>query len=195
MKLLNTRVLGIIGIIGAPWIFIDFINNGLYDHFIATSVSGVRNFVFMTGWLCSVMGLYQLNAMGTKRWQKVVMLVQILLLLLGDCWNIFEMFAPDSPSPIYYALNFLWPIAGLFMVVTGIVILLAKKLRGWKRYIPLLAGLWFPEMLLVYYAFQNSMFALVISGIYSTIVFSLLGFVLAAGDYSPVHKNRLYKIE
>jgi hypothetical protein len=193
MKLLNARVLGIIGIMGAPWMFIDFINNGLYDRFLATSISGIRNFMFMTGWLCSVVGLYKLEAMGTKRWQKMIVIAQIIFLFLADCWSIFEMFAPDSPSPIYYALNFLWPVAGFCMVITGTVILLAKKLRGWKRYVPLFAGLWFPETVLVYYISQNSILSLVTSGIYSTIVFSLMGFVLTADDYESVKRKSLYK--
>jgi hypothetical protein len=193
MKHLNTRVLGIIGIIGAPWMFIDFINNGLYDHFLATSVSGIRNFMFMTGWVCSVIGLYKLEAMGTKRWQKAVIITQIIFLLLADCWSIFEMFAPESPSPLFYALNFLWPVAGFFMVVTGVVILLAKRLRGWKRYVPLLAGFWFPETVTVYYFTRNSWLSLVTSGIYSTIVFSLLGLSLLAFDYEAVKRKAFYK--
>jgi len=57
------------GITGAPWMFIDFINNGLYDRFIGTSASGIRNSIFMFGWTCSVFGLYKLRAMGNKRWQ------------------------------------------------------------------------------------------------------------------------------
>jgi hypothetical protein len=183
MKLVSTRVLGIIGIIGAPWMFIDFINNGLYDRFLPTSISGVRNFLFMTGWICSIVGLYKLEAMGTRRWQKIIMIIQIVCLCLADCWCIFEMFAPSSPSKIFYMLNFLWPVAGFFMLITGIVILRAKKLKGWKRYIPLCAGFWFPQTVIIYYFTQNSLLSLVLSGIYSAIVFSLLGFIIATYDY------------
>jgi hypothetical protein len=110
MKFLNARVLGIIGIIGAPWMFIDFINNGLYEHFLTTATSGVRNFLFMTGWICSVLGLYRLGAMGNKRWQKTIVIIQMILLLLADVWCIIEMISPNSTSPIYYALNFTWPL-------------------------------------------------------------------------------------
>src|SRR6476660_1120232 len=137
MKILNTRILGVIGIISAPWMFIDFINNGLYDRFHSTSASGVRNFIFMTGWICSVTGLYMLRAMGAKRWQKNMVIIQLVLLFLADCWCIFQIFAPDSPSLIFYLLNFSWPLAGFFMIGTGLVILRAKKLKGWKRYMPL----------------------------------------------------------
>ena len=65
------------------------------------------------------------------------------------------------------------------MVLTGVVILLAKKLKGWKRFTPLLAGLWFPQTILIYVFTQNSILLLMLSGIYSTITFSLLGFSVA----------------
>src|SRR3954453_3996583 len=110
MKLLNTRVLGIIGIIGAPWMFIDFINNGLYDHFLANPVSGVRDFMFLLGWICSLVGLYKLEAMGTKRWQKAVVITQIIFLSFAACLSIYEIFASNSPPSIFYTLEFLWPL-------------------------------------------------------------------------------------
>src|SRR4051794_10004298 len=185
MRLLHTKTFGVIGIIGAPWLFIDFINNGLYDRFVLTSDSGIRNFIFITGWTCSVLGLYQLKAMGNKRWQKIIMIVQIVLLFLANCWNIWEIIAPDSPSYIYFLLNFTWPLAGCFMVVTGIVILKAKKLKGWKRYMPLLAGCWFPQSVLIYYIAPNSLTSLLLSGLYSAIVFSLLGLSLVIDNYQP----------
>ena len=193
MKLLNTRVLGIIGILGAPWVFIDFINNGLYNHFVATFASGFRHFMFITGWLCSVAGLYRLKAMGTKRWQKAVMITQMIFLLLTDCLSIFEMLTSNSPSTIFYTLEFLWPLAGFFMLITGIVILLAKRLRGWKLYVPLIAGFWFTENVTVYYFTRNSWVSLVTSGIYSTIAFSLLGLSLVVYDYESVKRKALYR--
>src|SRR5690348_399251 len=129
MKFLNHRLLGIIGIIGAPWVFIDYINNGLYEHFIATSVSGFRDFFFVTGWLCSLLGLYKLEAMGDKRWQRIIIILQILFVFLVDVWCFIEMVAPSTPSIVSFAFAFLWPLAGFFMLITGIVILLAKRLK------------------------------------------------------------------
>ena len=179
MKFSGTRVLGVIGIIGAPWMFIDFVNNGLYEHFMLTPISGMRNFIFMAGWMCSVIGLYKLGAEGNKRWARIILVIQLVLLSLAALWSIMVMIAPNSPSAIFYALNFSWPLGGCFMVATGVVILLAKKLKGWKRFTPLLAGLWFPQTILIYAFTQNSVLLLMLSGIYSTIAFSLLGFSVA----------------
>jgi len=112
MKILNHRVLGIMGIIGAPWVFIDYINNGLYEHFLATTASDFKDFLFVTGWLCSLLGLYILSAMGNKRWQKIIMILQLLFLLLLDAWCFIEMVAPSTPSVVSFAFAFLWPLAG-----------------------------------------------------------------------------------
>lgn len=179
MKFLNTRILGIIGIIGAPWMFIDYINNGLYEHFMPTSESGFRNFVFTIGWLCSALGLYKLRAMGNKRWQKAIMLLELICLSLVVTWCFIEMVAPKTPFIVSFEFDFLWPFSAFFMTIAGVVILRAKKLKGWKRFMPLLVGFWLPLTLCIYYFTQNSLLSFVISGIYSTVAFSLLGFGVA----------------
>ena len=193
MKLTSTKILGAIGILGAPWMFIDFVSNGLYDRFVTTSASGIRGLVFMVGWICSIIGLYKLGAMGHKQWQKNIMIVQIVLLCLGAIWCVYEIFGPTSNSPIYFWLNFSWPVSGCFMVVTGIVILRANRFKSWTRYMPLLASLWFPQTILIYLIGSNSMGLIIFSGIYATIVFSLLGFSLVINNYEPsVKKPTLY---
>lgn len=172
------RILGIIAIVASPWIFIDFVNNGLYDRFVFTSASGIRGFIFMTGWISSIVGLHKLGAMGNKKWQRAITIIQIVLLCLGDAWCIMEIFDPGSRSKLFYLLNFSWPVGGVFMMVTSIVIISAKRLKGWRRYVPLLAGLWFPQTILIYFIGGNSITLLLLSGIYSVVAFSLLGFVL-----------------
>jgi len=177
-KIPAVRILGIIAIVASPWIFIDFINNGLYDRFVFTSASGIRSFIFMTGWICSVVGLYKLGAMGSKPWQRMMMIIQMVLLCLANVWCVLEIFDPGSPSKLFFLLNFTWPVGGVFMMVTSIVIILAKRLKGWRRYIPLLAGLWFPQTILIYFIDRHSITLLLLSGIYSVVAFSLLGFIL-----------------
>jgi hypothetical protein len=189
MKLTSIKILGAIGILGAPWQFIDFISNGLYDRFVTTSVSGIRGLVFMVGWISSVIGLYKIKAMGNKPWQRNILVIQISLLVLAAIWCVYEIFDPTSPSPIYFWLNFSWPLSGFFMVITGIIIIRAKKLKGWKLYMPLLAGLWFPQTILIYLISLNSIGLIIFSGIYATIVFSLLGFSLIVNNYEHIVKK------
>jgi hypothetical protein len=190
MQFLNTKVLGIIGIIGAPWLFIDFLNNGLFERFMLTSESGIRNFLFMTGWTCSVLALYRLKAMGNKPWQRIIMIIQLVLLCIANWWNVWEIFDPNSPSTLYFIIGFGWPVAGCFMLITGIVIYKAKKLKGWTRYMPLLAGLWFPFGVVAYSISPGSLTSTLISGFSSILIFSLLGLSVIIDNYEPAMRRK-----
>jgi hypothetical protein len=190
MKLDKTRILGIIGMLGAPWIFIDFIENGLYDRFAMTSTSGIYNFAFITGWTCSVIGLYRLEAMGNQKWARVIIIIQLIFLFLANIWNIYEIIEPSSQSQFFYVLNFAWPISGFFMLLTGLTIVRANKLGAWKRFIPLSAGLWFPFMLIVNSLGISTFAGLLIAGIYATVVFTLLGLSIVSSTYEPAITRR-----
>jgi hypothetical protein len=80
---------------------------------------------------------------------------------------------------------------GLFMVVTAIIIIHANKLKGWKKYMPLLASFWFPETMLLAFTKQISFLQLVLSGVYSALAFALLGFSLIAASNEVVERRAL----
>jgi len=176
------KILGTIGIIGAPWMLIDFINNGLYDRFVMTSASGIRNLIFMTGWISSVIGLYKMHQQGITKGQKKIFIVQLVLLSLANIWNIAEIINPLSTSQIVFLLNFSWPLGGLFMIVTGIAVIKANKMKGWKKYAALLTGFWFPQTLVMAWFNLESLTAIMLSGVYAAISFGLLGFSLIASS-------------
>jgi hypothetical protein len=64
------------------------------------------------------------------------------------------------------------------MLAIGITALRAKKLTGWKRFVPLFAGLWFPVAVVP--AMVTGFFAL--AGPYSAVAFALLGLVVFKSD-------------
>jgi hypothetical protein len=173
------RLLGILGMAGAPWMLVDFIENGLYDRFKNTAASGVHNLLFITGCMCSVFGLYYLKATGTNKAGKIVLIIQLTLLALANCWNIYEIINPDSPEQVFFILGLFWPAGCLFLVITGIFIIRAKRLTGWRAAVPLLAGLWFPIMALLSLFFKTGLTGLILSGAYAAVVFMALGFSLA----------------
>jgi hypothetical protein len=191
MKVSRTRILGMIGIAGAPWMLIDFMENGLYDHFKDTPASGVRGFLFITGWTCSVWGLYRLQAAGTKSWGKTILLIQVVLLLLANCWNLYVIIRPQGYDRIFIKLSYFWMASAFFMLITGVVVIAAKRWQGFKRYLPLLAGLWIPIVFFVVSRiFGLTLTTLIISGVYATLVFTLLGFSVITSTYEPLLKQR-----
>jgi hypothetical protein len=191
MKRISNSTLGIIGVIGSPWMLIDFMENGIYDRFASTSKSGLHGFLFITGWMCSVLGLFKLKAAGANSWGRTLLLVQLLFLVLANCWNVYEIIYPEGKVRLFIVLSHFWTVSAYFMLVTGTAIILAKKLQGWKRFIPLLAGLWFPIAFhLLPGIFGLTLITLVLSGVYSTIVFMLLGFSVSTTSHDPLLKRR-----
>jgi hypothetical protein len=81
--------------------------------------------------------------------------------------------------------------SAFFMLVTGVVVIAAKKWLGLKRYLPLLAGLWIPIVFFVVSRiFGLTLTTLIISGVYATIVFTLLGLSVIASTYEPMFRQR-----
>src|SRR6476469_3092667 len=115
IKTAYLRLLGGMAMVGAPWILIDFVENGLYDRFRSTSISGVHNLLFMTGCMCSVVALYYLRAAGEHKTGQTILRVQLLLLGIANCWNIYEIVSPHSESWLFGALSFSWPVACVFL--------------------------------------------------------------------------------
>jgi hypothetical protein len=54
----------------------------------------------------------------------------------------------SSDNFLFIAGDLFWPISNAFMIVTGISVIKTRKVTGWKKYIPFIAGLWFPSMLI-----------------------------------------------
>jgi len=63
------------------------------------------------------------------------------------------------------------------MLIVGIKILAIKGLPGWKRYIPLAIGLWFPLAMLSS-LMNNSILSFFFGGIYSALAWALLAIVI-----------------
>jgi hypothetical protein len=171
---MNTRTLGILGLIGAPFLLIDTANNGFaLDQ--SSGISGLLNFLYTTGWMCSVIAL--------KRFGKIVFWVQISCLVLADCWNIYEWMQPRAETTLYFILDAFWPIGNLCMLVSGITIAAQGVLKGWRRYVPLAVGLWLPIGLVLWAIFSRTPGMLLFSGIYSTLTWSLMaiGIITSAG--------------
>ena len=140
---MNNKTTRVLTILCGPFLAIDLAIHGGFDNYNPTSEGGVLNFIYMTGWLICVLALYKMHA-SAKLGVRLIFLVQIAFLFLADTSNVWSMIKPGSHNRLYTALDLFWPISNAFMLVTGISVLLAKKIRGWQRFAPLVAGLWLP---------------------------------------------------
>jgi hypothetical protein len=180
---MNTKTLGLIGMLTSPFLAIDFIVNGIIKEYHPNSLSGIFSFIYMTGWLGCIVALYNSKANGYKRSGSIIMIIQLCMLLLAEGWNVYVIIQPDSNSIVVRILDIFWPISNCFMLVTGISVITAKVLEGWRRYIPLMVGLWLPVSILAsLLAGRNSMTAVLISCAYSAISWFLLGLSVYLGS-------------
>lgn len=178
---MNNRLLGVIGIITAPFLCLDIIINGnnginIIQH---TSLSGAYNFVFFTGCFCSITGVRAIEAGGTSKWARATLTVQLLCLFIASLCSVYEVVSPGTDSALYFILEKFRPISHVMMLATGFTILAANRLPGWKRYIPLLAGLWLPVTLVILVFEGKSSISTIVPALYSGFVWVMLGFVVA----------------
>jgi hypothetical protein len=79
------------------------------------------------------------------------------------------------------------------MLFIGIRVLLAKQLTGWRRYVPLITGLWLPVSFLVQFVVGKGVLFMNISGFYSLVAWTLLGYSIYSSEYKmlPTLKTKL----
>jgi hypothetical protein len=177
---MSIRTLGLLGIIGSPFMALLLQADGVFENYKASALGGVFSFIYMTGWFCSIIGLYRLQATGHKRIGKVILYIQMLFLTLGEIWNVYSIVQPGAQTKLYWILDMFWPLSNIFMFVTGLAVVFAKRFTGWKRFVTLFAGLWFPITVMLVPAIfgTTSMTAVLTTSIYSIVGWSLLGFAV-----------------
>ena len=172
---MSIRTFGIFGLIGAPFLFIDTMNNN-FSYSQTNSYSGFYNLLYIAGWMSSMIALKRLGAFGRGRFGKVVFLVQMVFLTLANGWNIYECIQPRAGTVLYSILDAFWPISNFFMLITGITIAFLHRLQGWRRYVPLAVGSWLPLGILLWTLFTRTPSVLMALNIYSMLAWSLMAF-------------------
>lgn len=174
---MTNRTLGILGLIGAPFLFIDTMNNG-FDINQTTAYSGFYNLLYITAWMCSIIALNRMGAFGKGSFGKLIFLVQMACLTLANGWNIYEWIQPNAGTKLYLFLDAFWPISNFFMLVTGITIACLGEWRGWRRYVPLAVGCWLPLGILLWALFTRTPGVLLTLSIYSVGAWSLMALTI-----------------
>ena len=122
--------------------------------------------------------------------------IQLFLLFIANVWNAWIIIHSAEGSNLFHVVDFFWPIANAFLLVTAIMILKAKGIKGWKRYIPLLVALLLHlGLFLLYMTSGRNNATMLIGGTYSVIAWVLLGYVVTATSSVPRTKSLKEKYE
>jgi hypothetical protein len=171
----DNRVLGTIAMICAP-AMLGFLLGGGENALI----TGIASMVFMAGWICSNIGMQRMRATGTGAWGRAVLVIQLVGLVLAFVFGFIEATALlDENNIVFVVTDLAWPLSMLWMLVVGITVIVAKRLSGWQRFVPVLCPFWLPLAAL------GSVFGDVggvIGLVYSAVLWFLLGYVVLRSD-------------
>ena len=174
---MHNRHLGILALIGALWLLIGpYVEQripGLSDSWF----TGVWGILFISGWICSAIGLRRLRATGSTAFGKVVLGALIVFLAIADLSNVIQIVVERDKPSYFMFFDVFWPLSNITMLIVGIIVIVVKGLPGWKRYIPFATGLWFPLAMLSL-SVEDRFVSLFLGGIYSALAWGLLAVVI-----------------
>ena len=178
---------------GAPFLFIDMLVGAKLPD-LAESVpwfSGFAGLLYITGWLASMENLRQVSESKKHGFSWYAICFVMFTLIIADLSNIWAIVSTAKPS-IYYILDSGWPVSHLLMLPVAWAAIRENLLKRYRKYLPLLMGLWFPICMLM----GKNDFSLYFGGIYSTLTWSLFAVtgmqsqnIHVASHYSFNHKN------
>jgi hypothetical protein len=171
---MSNRTLGILGMIGAPFLLISTIHDGFKTD-VHSGYAGLFGFIYITAWMCSLIALRRMGALGEYGFGKIIFILQMIFLFLVNIWNLYEWIQPGAGTGLYCLLDIFWPVSNLCMFVTGITIAIKGHLKGWKRFVPLVVGCWLPAGLIAWAIFSRTPGMLLFINIYSVLAWSLMG--------------------
>ncbi len=96
---MSNQLLGILALIGSPWLFIGTYMEQRMTHLSDSWFTGVWGILFISGWICAVIVLKRLRTTGSSSFGKVILLILLLSLSIANVSNVIQIFVErDKPS-------------------------------------------------------------------------------------------------
>lgn len=176
---MNERILGTIAMICAPALLVEGLLRQGQEN---ATITGIASMVFMAGWICSNTGMRQMQASGTGRWGRAVLLIQLVGLVLAFTFGFFEATGLlGRESIIFNITDAAWPLSMLWMLVVGITVIKANQLSGWQRFVPLLCPFWLLIAIFGSMTFGDTAGGFLGIG-YAAVLWALLGYIVFDGQ-------------
>ncbi len=145
--------------------------------------------LYISGWMCSITAMCRMQVTGRSRFGKAILNVITGTLLIANLSNVYQLVYPGEKTPTYIALDAFWPISNLIMGVVGITVIAAKGLPGWRRYVPLVVGLWFPFAALCKTLIGSWQAIVPIVSLYSAVAWTVLAAVILTSKEIHAMRN------
>ncbi|QJW90536.1 hypothetical protein HNV11_14690 [Spirosoma taeanense] len=186
---MNNKTLGALALLGAPsmglGIWVEQQDKSLADSWF----TGVWGLIYITAWMCSMVALQRMKVAGNSRFGRVFPLVILGFLTIANLSNVWQLVAPTNKSTLFWRLDMFWPLSNVLMLIYGLTVIIANRLTGWQRFVPLLCGLWFPVAMATKLLPPND-FTFPFVVLHTIIAWSLLAVVVLKGrEGKPVVPN------
>ncbi|HEV7332814.1 MAG TPA: hypothetical protein VGN63_17375 [Flavisolibacter sp.] len=180
---MNNRTLGTLALAGAPFFLLSSFLQPYFSFLHHQQFYGLWGTIYISAWMCSVAALQRLKATGEGRFGRILLWMQLSFLLLANFSNWIQLVMPGDRSLLFIVLDSFWPLSNLLMLVVGIKVVIENRLQGWRRFVPLLVGCWFPVMIICMNLFGRGGTTGTIAAVYSAIAWSILAvMVLFTGE-------------
>ncbi len=175
---MNNKFLGAIALIGAPFLFIGYMVEESNKHLSDSWFTGMWGFIYISAWMFSIVALQKARATGESRFGRIILWVVMTTLSIANISNIYQWVMPDNKPWFFFYIDLCWPLSNVLMLVVGITVIAAKRLDGWRRFIPLIVGLWLPVAIGSLVILGRTPFSLMIGATYSLIAWALLAIMV-----------------
>ena len=75
-------------------------------------IDGITSMVFVAGWICSNIGMQRMQLTGTGGWERAVLLIQLVGLVLAFLFGFFEATEIlDENHLVFIVTDASWPLS------------------------------------------------------------------------------------
>lgn len=178
---LNHRALGLVAMLTAPAMTVEAARHGFerVANEQTDPLGALLYGLFALGWLASMFGLWQLRATGTGRWGRGLLGFTLLTISLAVLQSPLDLLPISTTNPLYLVTDLAWPLSMLLTLLVGFAVVVAKRMRSWKRFVPLYCGVSIP-LALGFMALGVDLFALLpyAFDLHTVTGWGLLGYVV-----------------
>ena len=174
---MSNRMLGILCMIGGVVMTIAGFTVGSF----ANTPGIIAGIVWAIGGIAGLVGLIQLGALGESAVTRALGFVPIigfLSLAIGSVMQLAGMVGDDS---VLFGIG--WGLQLVGMVLVAVLVIAAKRWRGWRRFTPLLTIVTVPVAFGLGQALGDEYLGLTATLVY--IAWILLGYAVATAEPAP----------
>lgn len=187
---MTNKIYRAIALVGAPFLFIGYLVEAIDRSLVDSWFTGFWGFMYITGWTFSMIALKKINATGDGRWGRGLMWLILVTLCIANLSNIYQWAVPRNKPSFFLYIDLCWPLSNLLMTFVGIAVLRARKVQGWKRYVPLFVAFWLPLSIGSLILMGKNDVSMMIGGVYSLVAWVLLA-ICAENPYVAYKKRTL----